>query len=226
MPFPSPETVESSIASVFSVSCWLDIIRRQPTGLVLLILAAGIIFLLVGRRAVQLAVILNAAMIGGYLGWQLGIVLEYPKLAAAGAAVVFAILAWPMFKVALALCVGAVGAATVVLVLTALSPDSDYLPIATGVGFICFALLGRFLTNPAIVVFTSLQGSAGIIFASLALLERGPDLATRAFRLVCPYDRWIIVAVFVLALLGATFQSSKKAPAEKSTPKAATPAKR
>lgn len=199
---PSPNFAADS----FQISNWVVSLRPLPISGILLMLGAGLIFLLYGRAIFRLALIVNAAIVAGYFGLQLGQRYGYPAPFAAGFGVVSAILAWPLFKLTLAFCAGLIGAALAVLIITAVSDQSNNWPIAAGVGFILFAILGWYLRDPAIIVFTAIQGGAVVVLCTLTLLEQIPFLSSNIRWLVYRQGTWVWLAVLAVSLMGASFQ--------------------
>jgi len=201
---------------------WFDLIRSLPVTVNILILGAGLIFLTYGRAVFRMALILNAALIAGYVGWYLGLLVDRPRLVAALLALAFAILAWPMFKIAVACTAGLLGTIFLVAAFSLVTQRVEYMVIAVAAGFICFAVLGWYLINPAVVGFTALQGSAMLVLGGLALIER-----TTTIIVVSRWpDRapWVLMVILALAVVGALFQLAHMGKQRVGEPLASPPA--
>jgi len=178
---------------------WLELVRALPGPMVLLILAGGMIFLLYGHTVFKLEVIVNSALGAGYIGWRVGLHVNHPELIAAGCAIIFAILAWPMFAVCVAGFMGLIGSALAVSVVMLLpGQHHQYVPYAAGVGFIAFTIIGWFLFDPAVMAFTAFQGAVMVVLSGMTLLD---TFLSRIWSIRgWPGNHGLVVAAIILAL--------------------------
>lgn len=160
------------IETTFRIPYWIDLFRTFPPALCFLLVGVGLLLLLYGRVIFLLVVILNAAAIGAYAGWQIGLMFDRPHLGMAVVAVFLAAVAWPMLKVAASFLTGVVGAVLLVYLWPLIWNRPEYLPVAAVVGFVALAIAGWYLFKPAVIAFTALQGSLMIVLAGLALLDQ------------------------------------------------------
>jgi hypothetical protein len=197
---------------------WVDWLQSLPLAAVILAVAAGIIVLLYGRTLFRAIVVINAAILAGYLGWQVGLPMNRPWLFSLGFAVIFGILAWPLFKLGVAVLFGLVGAA-LGMQAAAVSPYAEtYGFIFAIVGFVVFAVLGWLVLLFAVTVFTAVEGSIMIVLSLLELMRRG-GMRVREIPWLAP-DRVgaVHIIILVLALLGILYQFGVAARVQKSVP--------
>ena len=190
----------------FQLLYWLDSISRLPIAIVLLILGCGILFLVYGKMIFSIAIVINAAMLGGYFGWALGIGSTKPYLFAIGFALLFGILAWPMLHIAVAFFAGMLGMTLFVQLIFVWPKLSEIAPILAAVGFILFAILGWKLLVPAVILFTSLEGATMTTLAILALINQfaGSNVNVRWF--VFGKSGIIALIIFGLTAAGIMYQ--------------------
>lgn len=190
----------------FQLLNWIDYLGTLPIVLVLLTLAGGMIFLMYGKILFKVIVMIHAAVVAGYFGWMLGMNMNKPWIFAAGFALIFGILAWPMLKVAVAGISGMVGAAMVLQLLVFWPAAARFGQIIAAVSFIVCAALGWFLLMPAVVVFTAVEGSAMVVLSALTLVSR-TGLTSANLRWFVFDKSWMVIfLILVLAATGVTYQ--------------------
>ena len=206
-PFDAPPTTLPAIpAEKFQLVFWIDQVRSCPTLFLILLVAAGLIFLLYGQSAFRVIVMVHAVVLAGALGWQLGSAAGRPWLFALGFAVIFGILAWPLFKFGIAVLCGLVGAALVSQITLLFPRGPEYLPVTGILGFLLFAVAGFFLIPIAVMIFTSLEGAGLILLPLLVIAERlGMSFQKTAW---LTFDRPGVLhaAILILAGLGMVYQ--------------------
>ncbi len=190
----------------FQLLYWLDSISRLPLALVLLILGCGVLFLVYGKMIFQIAIVLNAAVMAGYIGWSIGLQTGRPYLWAIGFAIVFGILAWPMLHIAVAFFVGMVGMTLLVQLVFIWPKLSELTPILAAIGFIVFAILGWKLLIPAVILFTSLEGATMTTLATLAIVNQFAGSNINIRWLVFGKSAIITLIIFALTAVGIIYQ--------------------
>ncbi len=190
----------------FQLLYWLDSISRLPIVLVLLILGCGLLFLVYGKMIFNIAVIINAAMFGGYFGWALGIPNGRPYLFAIGFACLFGLLAWPMLHIAVAFVAGMIGMTLFVQLVFVWPKLSEASPILAALGFIIFAILGWKLLIPAVILFTSLEGATMTTLAVLALVNQLASGNVNVRWFVFGKSGIIAIIIFALTAIGIMYQ--------------------
>jgi hypothetical protein len=139
------------------------------------------------------------------LGWQAGQSTAHPYIITAGLAVVFGLLAWPLFKFAVAISSGLVGATLVWHVVSLYERWAYYWPAFVVVGFLVFAILGWFLLKAMIIVVTAAQGAAMIILSLVVLAQRSGLLVGSMWTKVDEPGA-VHLAVLILTVLGILYQ--------------------
>jgi len=190
----------------FQLLYWLDSITRLPLVIILLVLGCGILFLVYGKMIFHLAIILNAAVMAGYIGWALGAEMGRPYLFAIGFALLFGILAWPLLHIAVAFFAGMVGMTIFIQVVLFWPKLIDATPILAAIGFIAFAIIGWFLLIPAVILFTSLEGATMVTLASLAIVNQLAGSNVNIRWLVFGKSGLITLIIFVLTVIGIIYQ--------------------
>ncbi len=193
-------------ADKLEIIYWIDQLRSLPSLALFLCLTAGVLFLLYGRSSFRLIIILNAMAIAWRLGWVLGEQIHRPVLSAIGLAVIFGLLAWPMFKFGVAVFFGLIGTVLLSHLSNFFGIGQPYQLIISAVGFLGFAILGWFLLMGAVIFFTAFEGASLSILSLTVLLERAhvPLGKLPGFT----YERLglIHLAIVVLAILGLFYQ--------------------
>ena len=189
----------------FNFSSWVEQLRQLPTPALILMIAAGVIFLLYGRSLFRGIVILNAMIFGAYLGWQIGESTQYLYVITIGFAVVFGLLAWPLFKLAVAMSSGLAGAAMVWQVVSLNERMTSYWPVFVIIGFLVFAVLGWFLLKGMITIVTAVQGASMILLSLVVLSDRTGILAGSDWTRVDSLGV-VHLAVVILAMVGILYQ--------------------
>jgi hypothetical protein len=221
-PFDAPPSASPAIpAEKFQLVYWINELRTYPKIFLILLVAAGVIFLLYGRSTFRIIVILHAVLLAGLLGRQLGLAVGRPWLFTLGFAIVFGILAWPLLKFGIAVLCGLAGAALISQIALLFPRGPDFLPWTGVLGFILFAILGWSLIPIAVTIFTALEGATLILLPVLVLVEHlGMSFQKTAW---LTFDRPGVLhaAILILALLGMLYQigfaqtSIKDLPSEK-----------
>ncbi|MFA5863718.1 MAG: hypothetical protein WC975_03430 [Phycisphaerae bacterium] len=202
----------------FQLLYWIEQLRSLPTGTVVLALAAGIILLLYGRPLFRLIIILNAMPLMGWLGWQLGLEAGRPYWFSIGFAVIFGLLAWPMFKLGIALLCGLAGTALALQLATLFAKGGDYWPIFAVAGFILCALIGWILLKAAITVFTAMEGSTMIILSLVVLAERASFPIKNVSWLTFTRPGVVHAVILILGIVGIMYQFGLSEKSHKQSP--------
>lgn len=155
----------------------LEWCRLAGPGLAVILILAGIVFLLFGYSIFRVLVTLNAAILGGYVGVMLGDKSGVAVPAGIVGAMLAGTAAWPTMKYAVAIMGGLFGAVLGVAFwrLANLNPDFGWSGGMTGLVF--FGLLSLLLFRECIITYTSLQGSVMLIFGILGLVLKYQDIA-------------------------------------------------
>jgi hypothetical protein len=186
----------------------LEWCRTAGPGLAVILILAGIVFLLFGYGIFKVLVTLNAAVLGGWIGLLLGEKSGVEVPAAIVGAMLAATAAWPTMKYAVAIMGGLFGAVLGVTCwrLANLDPTFSWSGGATGLVF--FGLMSFLLFRECIMTYTSLQGSVMLIFGILGLVLKYQDVAgplTHHFQ-IKPF--LLPLAIFIPTLGGFIYQKA------------------
>jgi hypothetical protein len=176
-------------------------------GMAMLLLLAGIVYLLWGAKIYHWLVLLNACVVGAITGASAGrsAGIEIP-LAIAGALLAGAS-AWPLMKWAVAVMGGIFGAILGGTIWRLCNLDPNFMWTGALVGLISFGLLSFILFHACVVMYTSLQGAVMLIFAVLGMLYRA-NLSIDLTRHMAVRPFLLPMAVFVPTVIGIIYQQN------------------
>jgi hypothetical protein len=185
----------------------LHFCQQMGMGMAMLLLLAGVVYLLWGAKIYHWLVLLNAAIVGAIsgavAGRSQGIAIP---MAIAGALLAVAI-AWPLMKWAVAVMGGIFGAILGGTIWRLCSLDPNFMWAGALVGLITFGLLSFILFHACVVMYTSLQGAVMLIFAVLGMLYRA-DLSLDLTRHMAVRPFLLPMAVFVPTVIGIIYQQN------------------
>ncbi len=186
----------------------LDWCKTAGPGVAVILILAGIVYLLFGYSIFKALITLNAAILGGYAGMLLGEKSGVEVPAAVVGALLAATAAWPTMKYAVAIMGGLFGMVLGVTLwrLSNLDPSFGWSGGMTGMVF--FGLLSFLLFRECIITYTSLQGSVMLIFGLLGLILKYQDVGgplTHHFELK-PF--LLPLVIFVPTLCGFIYQKA------------------
>lgn len=172
----------------------------------------GIVYMLWGIKIFRILVMLNAAVLGAYLGAALGEKSRDPIPCAVIGAFTAAAISFPLMKYMVAVMGGAFGAILGATIWRIMSPhNADLTWLGAIIGLICFGALSLAVFHGCVMMYTSLQGAVMLIFGILGLIFQYRDtvqiipaqLYTRPFILPA--------AIFISMLIGLTYQQATPA---------------
>jgi hypothetical protein len=157
-----------------------SLLNLDPLHAVLL-LAAGIVYMVYGWKVFKVLVVVNAAILGCAVGAMLGDMAKTPNLpviTAAAGGLLLAVLAWPLMKVAVAV-MGAlfgylIGDTLWFYIAQAINrPGLEQYAWAGGlIGLVTLGMLAFVILQITVMLFTSYQGALMSVSGVLALLLR------------------------------------------------------
>jgi hypothetical protein len=232
MPAPTTQTASDSAEflsrlKAFEVPSQGEIVTAlQQMGWLqaVLLVAAGLVYMLQGWKIFKVLVVVNAAVLGGMLGAWIGGMLEGENtwlLTGIAGAVLLAVIAMPAMKYAVsvmgALAGSIVGFAAWKYVATAAGqPDVAYYAwVGALIGLITLGLLAFVIFRFVIVTFTSFQGAAMVVSGILAMAFKSPRLGEPLRAELMGNIHLLPLLVVVPAAIGFTFQHSAAAMAKK-----------
>jgi len=206
---------------------YADYLMSVPAAVAMMLVICGLIYMVQGWKAFKILVVVNAAILGAFLGNQLGSHLQgrnMPIFASAAGAILCAVLAWPMMKLAVgvmaALIGGLLGSAFWSYLTTAMGrPDISQHAWAGGVlGMVTLGLLSFVIFKMIIMVFTSLQGAMMFASGALAAMMKVDYLRMDTYNAITNHNHPLMLAIAVPAIIGFALQytaMSKKAAKKK-----------
>ena len=188
-------------------------------GAATILVMGGMVYLLFGWYIFRGLVMLNAAILGAYIGGRLG---EKGGSFVAGACVgafVSAALTWPLMKYAVAFMGGVFGALLGASMWRAVGLEPSLCWAGALTGLVGFGLLSFILFKASVMMYTSLQGSVMLIFGILGLVYKYQDIAPKLTESMTLKPFLLPVSIFIPALLGLIYQQTQFAGAEGATAK-------
>ena len=184
--------------------------REMNAAVAVILVAAGIIFLLWGFYAFKSLVTLNAAVMGAWIGTLAGHQAGGTLPAALIGAVVGATIAWPLMKYAVAVMGGVIGMVIGMCIWRSLDLDPTFAAAGGGMGLIFFGMISFILFRTSVMMFTSLQGSIMLIFGLLGLIYKITAIDTHAIDAKLAVSPMIMPMVVAFgAVAGLLFQNSQ-----------------
>ena len=174
-----------------------------------LFIAVGLVYLLYGYKVFRVLVVVNAAVLGAWIGhwigmtWQLG---WWPPLAGAAA---LAIGAWPLLRVAVCLTGGSAGGLLGALLAGTFKLDPTQTAIAALAGGLVLGLLSFVVFRLTVIGSTALLGSLMTVLGITGVLAHFDELA-KAMHTALHACLWALpVMVIVPAIIGLVYQISR-----------------
>jgi hypothetical protein len=185
--------------------------QQMTPGVATLLILMGIVYLLFGFQIFKPLVLLNAAIVGAFIGANLGGQGDAAIIGAVIGGVGGAALAWPTMKYAVALMGGIFGVVLGAGLWHALSLDPRLVWAGALVGLLGFGLLSFILFRGSVMMYTSLQGSFMLVFGILSLMYRYQDIAPMLTLHLKVQPFLLPAAIFVPAVIGLIFQQHNTA---------------
>jgi hypothetical protein len=187
--------------------------QQMTPGVSALLIIVGLIYLLFGFQIFRGLVLVNAAVVGAYIGAAWGKEGDAETIGAVICAVAAAAIAWPTMKYAVALMGGIFGALLGASVWHALGLDPTVDWAGALVGLIGFGMLSFVLFRGSVMMYTSLQGAFMLVFGILGLIYQYQDFAKQVSEHMKLQPFLLPAAIFIPALLGLIFQQHNTATA-------------
>ncbi|HEX8340313.1 MAG TPA: hypothetical protein VF624_05340 [Tepidisphaeraceae bacterium] len=146
--------------------------RNMHAGVAVVLIFAGVIFLLWGYYAFKGLVTLNAAVLGAWLGAMIGGRNDALIPAALIGMFLAAVVTWPLMKWAVAVMGGIIGMTIGMSLWRAFGIDPNFAAAGGGMGLIFFGMLSFILFRSSVMMFTSLQGSMMLIAGILGVIYK------------------------------------------------------
>jgi hypothetical protein len=180
--------------------------QQMTPGLATMLIVLGIICLLFGYQIFRGVVLLNAAVLGAYVGANLGGNGDPASVCAVIGAVVAAAIAWPTMKYAVALMGGFFGALLGASLWHTMILPPNLTWAGALVGLMGFGLLSFILFRGSVMMYTSLQGAFMMVFGILGLIYQYHQFASDVTTHLKVEPYWLPACIFIPAVLGLIFQ--------------------
>lgn len=173
------------------------------------------IFMIIGGLCVlngfkwhKMVIILLAAMLGLYTGAVMGAKMGSSNVVAICCAVLFAVLAWPMLRYAVALFAGLAGAFAGANVWTSIGLIPEHHQYGAVIGLVAMGMLAFMAFRPVVIVLTTIGGASMLILGALAALAN--IAACRSGLQSSISDNHLLVPILTAstAVVGAVYQFS------------------
>lgn len=194
---------------------WVNWLPTVHGAVAVLIFLCGIACLLQGWKVFKSIVVVNAAVIGGYLGYLSGELIRggnMTVLCTVAFTALFAVLAWPAMKLGVSI-MGALAGAFLgfgVWMYVARMADNSSMSSnawAGGLlGFVTMGLMAFVVFKLVVTVFTSVQGSLMMVSGALAILMKAAPIHDKLHDPLMNNIHLVVMLVAVPAVIGFSFQ--------------------
>jgi hypothetical protein len=169
----------------------------------------GAVYLLFGWYMFRTLVMINAALVGAFVGGKIGARAGSFVAGACVGAFVAAALTWPMMKYAVALMGGIFGALLGGSIWRAVGLEPSLCWAGALTGLVGFGLVSFILFRASVMMYTSLQGSVMLIFGILGLVYKYQDVAPKVTESMTLKPFLLPLAIFIPAMLGLIYQQTQ-----------------
>jgi len=181
--------------------------QDMSPGVAALLLLVGIIYLMYGYRIFKAVVMLNAAVVGAYIGAMLAAQSGEASMACAMiGAVAAAAITWPTMKYAVAFMGGIFGAMLGASIWRTVDLDPQLVMAGAMVGLVGFGMLSFILFRGSVMMYTSLQGAFMLVFGVLGLAYKYHQIAPQVTQHLSIEPFLLPAAIFVPTVVGLIYQ--------------------
>jgi hypothetical protein len=176
-----------------------------------LLMAAGLIYLIFGWSAYRVLISINAAVIGGLIGALVGDSMGSQVAGMVLGAFIAAVVTWPAMKYAIALTGGAFGALVGASLWRTAALHPAYVWAGAAIGLIFFTMLSFVIFRTSVILFTSLQGSIMFVAGLLSLSYKYPDIAPQLTHGMIAKPFLLPMVIFIATVIGHVYQHTRHA---------------
>ena len=216
------ETLEKTLQVLRQGMAQADLLqacREINVAAAVILIFAGVIFLLWGFYAFKWLVTLNAAVIGAWLGAMIGQSAGAPLPAALIGGFVAATVTWPLMKYAVAIMGGMLGMVLGMAAWRALGINPSFAAAGGGMGLIFCGMLSFILFRTSVMMFTSLQGSLMLIFGIMGVIYKFQGIDTSALESRLEVSPFIMpMLIFFASVGGIIYQNTQGGPGGEAAP--------
>jgi len=185
--------------------------QQMTPGVAAGLIIVGIVYMLFGFQIFKILVLVNAAVVGSYIGANLGQEGDAAMIGAVIGGVTAAAITWPTMKYAVALMGGLFGALLGASIWRGCNLDPNIAWAGAMVGLIGFGMLSFVLFRGSVMMYTSLQGAFMMVFGILGLIYQYEDAAKQVSHHLKVEPVLLPAAIFIPALAGLIFQQHNTA---------------
>jgi hypothetical protein len=183
--------------------------NEMGIGTAILITLLGVIYLLYGWSMFKGLIMLNAVIVGGYIGAVIGLrVGGYALVGVLLGAIAAGAATWPLMKWAVAVMGGICGAFVGAAVWLTANLDPTFAWAGAMTGLVGFGLFAFILFRGSIIMYTSIQGSAMVIVGLLGLIFKYPEMSVKIGNSLGTQPLVMPILILVPAVLGLIFQQT------------------
>jgi len=180
--------------------------RQMTPGVAAGLIIVGIVYLLFGYQIFKAVVLINAAVVGAYIGAYLGQEGDAATIGGVICAVAAAAIAWPTMKYAVAIMGGLFGALLGASIWRGVNLDPNLIWAGALMGLAGFGMVSFIVFRGSVMMYTSLQGAFMMVFGILGLIYQYSDGAKQVSEHLKIQPVLLPAAIFIPALLGLIFQ--------------------
>ena len=213
----NPPPVDAATSS----SAWLRLPEHWPAqgdllqwcqnmgpGTAALLVLLGVVYLLFGWYLFKVLVLLNAAIVGAWIGAILGRSNGSEAACAFLGGFTAAALTWPLMKYAVAVMGGIFGGLLGASIWRTVGLEPQFAWAGALVGIIGFGMLSFILFRGSVMMYTSLQGSVMLVFGILGLIYKYQEVAPQVTNGLTLKPLLLPMIIFIPAILGLIYQQS------------------
>ena len=202
----------------FEMPTQVDWVNWLPTlhgAVAVLVFLCGIACLVQGWKVFKSIVVVNAGIMGGYLGYLFGELVRggnMTVLCTVAFTALFAVLAWPAMKLAVSI-MGAMAGAFLgygvwmyVAKMTHNPSMVTYSWVGGLLGFVTMGLMAFVVFKLVVTIFTSVQGSLMMVSGALAILMKIDPIHDKLQGPLMNNVHMVVMLVAVPAVIGFSFQ--------------------
>jgi hypothetical protein len=190
--------------------------QNMSPGVATALVIGGGAFLVFGYYLFRWFMVMNALIVGGFIGFMIGERAGSPLVGGLVGSVLSAAVAWPFMKYAVALMGGIFGALMGVSLWRTTGLEAHLSWAGALSGLVGFGLLSFIVFRLSVMTFMSLQGSVMLIFGVLGLIYKYQSVAPQVDVNMVSKPFLLPLAIFVPAVLGILYQHSMYPPPNES----------
>ena len=192
----------------------LQAAQVMSPGVAALLVLAGVVYLIWGFYTFKTLVLLNAAFVGGYIGYLATQNSSNQVIAVCVGSLLAAMITWPLMKYAVAVMGALFGAMLGASLWRTFELNLDFTWAGASIGFVALGMLTFILFRQSVMMFMSLQGSVMLVFGILGMIYKYQSVAPRITDNLSTQTFLLPIFVLIPAMAGLIYQQSAYGDAE------------